>query len=64
MTNKEQSPYLTTRQLATRWGGWHPESIRRLLRQRRLEFVIIGGRKLIPLVAVERYEQARSLRAA
>ena len=49
------SKYFTPRQVAERWG-WHPESVRRLLRERRMASVIIGRRRLIPLAEIERVE--------
>ncbi len=47
--------YFCPNQLASRWR-WHEESIRRALRQRRIESVIIGRRRLIPIAAVLKIE--------
>jgi hypothetical protein len=47
--------YLRPRQLASRWH-WHTESVRRALRQRRVESVIIGRSRLIPVAAVLKLE--------
>jgi hypothetical protein len=49
------SKYLTPRQLADRWA-WHVESVRRAIRQRRFEVVIISGRLLLPVTEIERIE--------
>ena len=45
----------TARELAARWR-WHPESLRRMARQRRIETIVIGRRRLFPLAEVERVE--------
>jgi excisionase family DNA binding protein len=55
--------YLTPRQLAARWG-WHHESIRRMLRERRLQATRIGRRMLVELRAVEKLEQECTLPSA
>ncbi len=47
--------FVTPGQLADRWG-WHPESIRRLLRKGKIESVVLSRRRLIPIGAVERIE--------
>ena len=47
--------YLTPRQVADRWA-WHVESVRRAIRQRRIESVIISRRRLVPVAEVERIE--------
>lgn len=47
--------YLTPRQVADRWA-WHVESVRRAIRQRRIEAVVISRRLLVPLAEVERIE--------
>ena len=56
--------FFTPRQVADRWG-WHVESVRRAIRQRRIEFVVISRRLLIPIAEVERIEaEGRLVRAA
>jgi len=47
--------YMTPCQVADRWA-WHVESVRRAIRQRRIEFVVISRRLLVPLTEVERIE--------
>ena len=47
--------FLTPWQVAQRWG-FHPESVRRLLRRGELESVIRGRRRLIPIPEVNRVE--------
>lgn len=47
--------YLTPQQIADRWA-WHVESVRRAIRQRRLESVVIFGRRLVPVTEIERVE--------
>ena len=47
--------HLTPTQLAARWG-WHPESIRRAIRQRRIRAIIISRCLLVPREEVERME--------
>jgi len=42
-------------QIADRWG-WHVESVRRAIRQRRFESIIISRRRLVPISEVERIE--------
>jgi hypothetical protein len=56
--------YLTPRQISARWH-WHPESVRRKLRTRRdrLPCLRIGGRLLIDLAVVERFEAEHSTAA-
>jgi len=49
------SKFLTPKQVAERWG-WHTESVRRVLRQRQIESVIISRRRLVPIAEVERLE--------
>ena len=46
---------LTATELAARWR-MHPESLRRMARQRRIETIIIAGRRRFPLREVERTE--------
>ena len=48
--------YFTTDQTASRWG-FHSESIRRLVRDRKIAAIIIGRRLLIPLSEIERIER-------
>jgi len=61
----EPSPTMKTpRWIAARWG-WNVESIRRAIRQRRLESVVIGRRRLVPMSEIERIEnEGRISRAA
>lgn len=47
--------HFTPAQTARRWG-MHTESIRRMLRQRRLDSLIIARRRLIPLAEIVRVE--------
>jgi hypothetical protein len=49
--------HLTPRMLGQRWF-MHEESIRRKLRRRELQSVIIGRRRLIPISEIERVEAA------
>jgi hypothetical protein len=49
------SKFLTPRQVADRWG-WHTESVRRMLRERRMASVIISRRRLVPIAEIERIE--------
>ena len=42
-------------QLAERWG-WHPESVRRAIRQGRIAAVVISRRLLVPTGEIERIE--------
>ena len=56
--------FLTPQQLGSRWS-MHEESIRRMIRQRRIESVIIARRRLVPLSEIERIEaEGRIARAA
>lgn len=58
------SKYFTPRQVAERWA-WHVESVRRAIRQRRIESVVISRRLLVPLTEIERIEaEGRIARAA
>jgi hypothetical protein len=58
------SKYFTPEQIAGRWA-WHVESVRRAIRQRRIESVIISRRRLVPVADVERIEaEGRVSRAA
>jgi hypothetical protein len=54
--------HLRPAQLAARWG-WHVESIRRALRQRRIDSIIIGRTRLIPLDAVLKVEAEGFIRS-
>lgn len=49
------SKFLTPQQVAERWG-WHVESVRRAIRQRRIASVILSRRRLVPLLEIERTE--------
>jgi len=49
------SKFFTPRQVAERWA-WHVESVRRAIRQRRIESVVISRRLLVPLTDIERIE--------
>ena len=59
----EKPRFLTPAGLARRWN-WHEESIRRLVRQRRIETVRIGRRILIPVEAIEMAESEGRIRRA
>jgi hypothetical protein len=48
--------YRTPTQTAHRWH-WHPESVRRAIRERRIASIIIGRRRLIPITEIERIER-------
>jgi len=52
---QNEPTYLRPAQLASRWK-WHVESVRRLLRDRRLESNIVGRSRLIPFAAVLKLE--------
>lgn len=47
--------FFAPHQLADRWG-WHVESVRRAIRQRRMESIVISRRLLVPIEEVERIE--------
>jgi hypothetical protein len=49
------SKFFTPDQAGGRWG-WHPESIRRAIRQKRIASIIISRRRLIPISEIERIE--------
>lgn len=55
METQTSSNYLSTDALRHRWG-FHAESIRRIIRQRRLPSVRIGKRILIARADVEAFE--------
>ena len=56
--------HYTPGQVAGRWG-WHVESVRRAIRQRRITAIIISRRLLVPVAEVERIEaEGRIARAA
>ena len=58
------SKFLTPRQVADRWA-WHVGSVRRAIRQQRIEYVVISRRLLVPVEEVERLEtEGRISRAA
>ena len=58
------SAHFTPAQLARRWG-WHVESVRRAIRQRRIESIVISRRLLVPVAEIERIEtEGRIARAA
>ncbi len=45
----------TPRQVAARWG-WHVESVRRAIRERRFASIIISRRRLVPVEEIHRIE--------
>ena len=47
--------HFTPGQVAGRWG-WHVESVRRAIRQRRITAIIISRRLLVPVAEIERIE--------
>jgi len=47
--------FLTPRQIAQRWC-WHTESVRRMIRRREILSIVIGRRRLVPVVEIERIE--------
>jgi len=49
------SAHFTPAQLARRWG-WHVESVRRAIRQGRIEAVVISRRLLVPVAEICRIE--------
>ena len=57
------SKYFTPRQVAERWG-WHVESVRRAIRQRRIPAVVISRRLLVPVADIERIEAEGRLSTA
>jgi excisionase family DNA binding protein len=60
MESTIHSHYLRPSQLSQRWG-FHAESIRRMIRQRRLPAVRIGKRLLVSQAAVETFEETHRL---
>ena len=48
--------FFTADEIAKRWH-WHPESVRRWIRKGRVASVIIGGRRLVPIVEIEQIER-------
>ena len=59
----DSSAYFTPAQIAARWG-WHVESVRRAIRQRRIESNVIFNRLLVPISEIERIEtEGRILRS-
>ena len=55
MPPTDRKSYLTPTQLAERWG-WHPESVRRKIREGKIAAVTVFRRRLIALAEVERIE--------
>jgi len=55
--------FLTPAQTGARWK-MHRESIRRMLRQRRLASIIISRRRLIPLSEIARVEEGGLINSA
>ena len=53
----ETKPHLSPSQLHARWG-FHPESIRRMVREGRLPALRIGNRLRVALADVEAHETA------
>lgn len=53
----ETETYMTPKELAFRWH-WHQESVRRLLRERRLASIVVGRRRLVPIAEILRVEQS------
>lgn len=53
---KDRTALLTPAAIAARWS-WHEESVRRVLRERRLASIIIGRRRLVPVEEIERVER-------
>ncbi len=45
----------TPHQIASRWG-WHVESVRRAIRERRFASIIISRRRLVPVEEIHRVE--------
>lgn len=54
---QSDTQYLTPTGVARRWS-YHPESVRRILREQRLASIINGRRRLIPVSEVLRIEAA------
>ena len=52
--------FLSPSQLHERWG-FHPESLRRMIREGRLPAIRIGKRLRIPLAEIEAYETANRI---
>ena len=61
--NEISTANLTANELANRWK-MHPESLRRMARQKRLESLIIAGRRLFPMSEVVRVEQEGRIQRA
>jgi hypothetical protein len=55
ISGADGSKFFTPRQVADRWF-WHVESVRRAIRQRRIESVVISRRLLVPVAEIERIE--------
>ena len=56
--------FFTPTSLAKRWNRKSSESVRRLLRQRKLESIIIGRQRLIPREAVLAFEASGLISAS
>jgi hypothetical protein len=54
--NIHSDKFFTPKELAERWR-WHPESIRRKIRRREITTVVLGRRRLIPLVEIHKIEE-------
>jgi excisionase family DNA binding protein len=52
--------FFTTAQLAERWQA-HPETVRRMLRERRLRSILLGRLRRIPSAAVLEFERAAAI---
>ena len=64
LVNENDRVLKTPEYIAGRWS-WNVESVRRAIRQRRLESIIIGRRRLVPMAEIERIEnEGRVARAA
>ena len=55
MSAQRMVAHFSPAQVAGRWG-WHVESVRRAIRQRRIESVVISRRLLVPVTEIERIE--------
>jgi hypothetical protein len=64
LVNENVRALKTPAWIAARWS-WNVESVRRAIRQRRMESVVIGRRRLVALEEIERIEnEGRIARAA
>lgn len=57
ISTTDPRPPFTPAEVAGRWK-WHPESVRRALRERRIASIIISRRRLIPASEIERIENS------